>query len=73
MSNISDFLDKMPSDWVRKSYEKFYKKNGYIPQYFDVYNSLEVLDTAPSITTRSNGAMGSGTLLILEISNEQQR
>lgn len=44
---------------------EFYKKNGYIPKYFDVYNGLEVKKIAPTISTRSNGAMGSGTLLVV--------
>lgn len=53
------------SKWVNDKYEKFYKKNGYIPKYFDVYNGIEINDFAPTLSTRSNGSMGSGTLLIL--------
>lgn len=45
--------------------KKFYKENGYLPKYFSVYNGTEVNDFAPTLSTRSNGAMGSGTLLIL--------
>ena len=43
----------------------FMKKNGYLPRYFDVYNGTEVKEVAPTISTRSNGAMGSGTLLVI--------
>ena len=53
------------SKWVNDKYENFYNKNGYIPKYFDVYNGVEINDFAPTLSTRSNGAMGSGTLLIL--------
>lgn len=61
-----DFDKLTRSKWVNDKYEKFYKENRYLPKYFDVYNCLEILNIAPSITTRSNGAMGSGTLLIIE-------
>ena len=65
-------LELTHSPWVNGKYEKFYEKHGYLPEYFDVYNALEVVDVAPTISTRSNGAMGSGTLLIIEgIDNEQ--
>ena len=53
------------SKWVNDKYIEFYKKNGYLPQYFDVYNGTEVYGIAPTISTRSNGAMGSGTLLVI--------
>jgi hypothetical protein len=59
------------SSWVNSKYETFYKKHGYLPKYFDIYNALEIIDIAPTISTRSNGAMGSGTLLVIEeIKNE---
>ena len=41
------------SPWVNGKYETFYEKHGYIPQYFDVYNALEIIDIAPTISTRS--------------------
>ncbi len=37
-----------------------------MPKYFDLYNAKEITDIAPTLTTSSNGAMGSGTLLIME-------
>lgn len=54
------------SNWVNDKYNSFYKKNNYLPHYFDIYNGLELIDYACTISTRSNGAMGSGTILILE-------
>ena len=53
------------SKWVNDKYKSFYEKNGYLPKFFDVYNGTEVNDAAPTISTRSNGAMGSGTLLVI--------
>lgn len=54
------------SKWVNDKYKDFYEKNGYLPKYFDVYNGREITDYAPTLSTRSNGAMGSGTILILQ-------
>lgn len=61
------------SKWVNDKYAEFYNQYHYLPKYFDVYNGGGITDYAPSITTRSNGAMGSGTLLVLEIKNENIR
>ena len=54
------------SKWVNDKYKSFYEKNGYLPEFFDVYNGTEVKDVAPTISTRSNGAMGSGTVLVIQ-------
>ena len=60
-------LDKLTrSKWVNDKYRKFYNDNGYLPKYFEVYNGLEITDIAPTLSTRSNVAMGSGTVLVIE-------
>lgn len=46
--------------------KNFIKKHKYFPEFFDVYNCLEVKNIASTLSTRSNGAMGSGTILIME-------
>ena len=58
--------------WVGNKYVEFYEKHGYIPEYFDVYNGLELKNIAPTLSTRINGAMGSGTVLIAEINKENR-
>ena len=63
---MGDFDKLSRSKWVNDKYEKFYNENGYLPKYFDVYNGLEKIDIAPTLTVQSNGGMGSGTLLIIE-------
>ena len=63
-TTINDF-ELTRSKWVNDKYKKFYEEKGYLPKYFDVYNGTEVKDFAPTISTRSNGAMGSGTLLVI--------
>ena len=64
-TDINDF-ELTRSKWVNDKYKKFYEEKGYLPKYFDVYNGTEVKDFAPTISTRSNGAMGSGTLLVYD-------
>lgn len=59
-------INFVESKWVMNKYLDFYKSQGYIPKYFDVYNGIEIDDIAPTISTRSNGAMGSGTLLVIQ-------
>lgn len=54
------------SKWVNDKYKSFYEKNGYLPEFFDVYNGTEIKNVAPTISTRSNGAMGSGTVLVIQ-------
>ena len=54
------------SKWVNDKYKNFYEKNGYLPEFFDVYNGIEIKGIAPTISTRSNGAMGSGTTLVIQ-------
>lgn len=67
-----DSLVVEKQSWVEKKYAEFYEKHGYIPEYFDVYNGLELKNIAPTLSTRSNGAMGSGTVLIAEINKEKK-
>ena len=38
--------------WVGKKYAEFYEKHGYIPEYFDVYNGLELKNIAPTLSNK---------------------
>lgn len=68
MKTVSDMFDSLThSKWVNGKYEQFYESHGYLPRFFEVYNGLEIIDVAPTLSTRSNGAMGSGTVLVIEI------
>ena len=64
ITNIEDF-NLARSKWVNDKYKAFYEKHGYLPEFFDVYNGTELKNIAPTLSTRSNGAMGSGTVLII--------
>lgn len=66
MKFLCDNLNLTSSKWVNDSYKKFYYKHGYIPMFLDVYNSSELKEYACTLSTRSNGAMGSGTILFFQ-------
>lgn len=65
MNKDIQFESLTRSKWVNDKYKEFYRKNGYLPKYLDVYNGTEITDYAPTLSTRSNGGMGSGTVLII--------
>ena len=51
------------SPYVNKKYKKFYDKNGYIPKYFNPYNTTELKDVAPTLTAQGDSITKSGTVL----------
>jgi hypothetical protein len=51
---------------INRKLNDFYKKNGYLPHFFETYNCVEVFDICPSITTRVGMLGGSSNLLIIE-------
>ena len=54
------------SEFVLKKYQEFYEKYGYIPEKFNPYNSAEITDIAPCVTTNCGGTGCSATVLIIE-------
>lgn len=54
------------SDVINRKYTEFYEKHGYLPKYFETYNSIEITDIAPNITTKVGMLGGSSNLLIIE-------
>lgn len=65
-----DINDLTRSEYVNRKYKLFKKTYGYIPKYFDLYNTKEITNIAPTLGTRSNGAMGCGTILVVDICEE---
>lgn len=55
---------------INRAYEDFYRKNGYLPKYFNAYNRSEIKDIAPTITSACGVQNSSGTILIIEDSDE---
>lgn len=61
-------VEKDNPSWIEKKYIEFYKKHGYIPEYFEPYNCREVKDYAPTLTAHSNASSTCvGTVLVAEI------
>ena len=54
------------SVYLRKKYEEFYKKKGYIPKMFNPYNCSEIKDIAPALATNCVCLTVSSTVLIIE-------
>lgn len=47
---------------VEKRYKEFANKNGYISQHFCAYNHKDIINKTGTITTRSSGGSGSGSI-----------
>jgi hypothetical protein len=54
------------NNFVFEKYKEFYKKNGYIPKMFNPYNTTEIADIAPTITTQCGSTTSSSAVLIVE-------
>lgn len=59
-------LDLTISPYLNKQYQEFYKENHYFPELFYPYNCVEVVDYAPSITTKVGMIGGTSFIAILE-------
>lgn len=40
--------------YIADKYLEFYRRYGYLPKYFEPYNTREITDLAPTLSTRSN-------------------
>ena len=59
-------LELTYSPYVNSKYTQFYKKYGYLPNYFNPYNCAEIIDYAPTLTSQGDSITKSGTILIIE-------
>lgn len=66
-------LELTLSEVINRKYDAFIKKNGYIPLLFETYNSVEVKDVMPCITTAVGSIGGSSNVLISEIKKCSQK
>lgn len=58
--------------YITRQYIKFYKKYGYIPEYFNVKNCSEFKDYAPTLTTSSGSFTGIGSIAIFHVGENLQ-
>lgn len=61
-----DNLVMEKGSFVSRKYGEFIEKKGYIPEMFVAYNSQEIKDIAPTLTTQCTAASGSSAVLKLE-------
>ena len=59
-----DFNNFTNSSYVNEKYQEFYKRNGYIPTYFQPYNLKEIKDYSVTITTSTGIVTGIGAMYI---------
>lgn len=52
--------------FVSRKYKEFVDKKGYLPEMFVAYNTQEIKDIAPTLTTQCTGASGSSAVLKME-------
>ncbi len=53
-------------DYVKGKLDEFYKKNGYIPKFFNAYNCSEIKDKSPTQTMYCGSQTSSATCLVFE-------
>jgi len=63
---VPNVLLKEDPTFVKKKYEDFYNKNGYIPELFNPYNEVEITNIAPTMTTQSGSLTSSSSVLVKE-------
>lgn len=59
--------------YLTRQYIKFYKRNGYIPKYFNVKNCTEVKDCAPTLATGCGSFGAIGSVAIFDLGGNIQR
>lgn len=55
-----------PNKLITRGYKKFTDKNGYVPELFNPYHGKEIIDIAPTQTTRCGIDTGTATVLKAE-------
>ena len=52
--------------WINDKIVEFYKKNKYLPRYFNAWNEVEITDVAPTLTINCGCPGARSGLLIIE-------
>ncbi len=52
--------------YVTRQYIEFYRKNNYIPKYFNAKNKREITDYALALTTSSGSYTGLGSIIVFD-------
>lgn len=65
--------DNKNKKYVTKQYIEFYKKNNYIPKYFNAKDKKEITDYARTLTTSSGSDAGIGSIIIFDACKEIEK
>lgn len=58
--------DNKDKSYVTRQYIEFYRKNNYIPKYFNAKNKREITDYALALTTSSGSYTGLGSIIVFD-------
>ena len=59
--------------YVTRQYIEFYRKNNYIPKYFNAKNKIEITDYALALTTSSGSYTGLGSIIVFDAWKEIEK
>lgn len=65
--------DNKNKSYVTRQYIEFYKKNNYIPKYFNAKDKKEITDYARTLTTSSGSDAGIGSIIIFDACKEIEK
>ena len=65
--------DNKNKSYVTRQYIEFYKKNNYIPKYFNAKDKKEITDYALALTTSSGSYTGLGSIIVFDAWKEMER
>ena len=59
-------VNNKDKSYVTRQYIEFYRKNNYIPKYFNAKNKREITDYALALTTSSGSYTGLGSIIVFD-------
>lgn len=65
--------DNKNKSYVTRQYIEFYKKNNYMPEYFNAKDKKEITDYALALTTSSGSYTGLGSIIVFDTWKEMER
>jgi len=65
--------DNKNKSYVTRQYIEFYKKNNYMPEYFNAKDKKEITDYALALTTSSGSYTGLGSIIVFDAWKEMER
>ncbi len=66
-------VNNKDKSYVTRQYIEFYRKNNYIPKYFNAKNKREITDYALALTTSSGSYTGLGSIIVFDAWKEIEK